>query len=104
MQKLTETEKREGEEGSSAADLDKALNSTLLQTLSFSKVQESGKKKGVGQEKYEEVFLLPEEVIARHRLSLAEIRALPRFSRYDPGEPSKVCACVLHLTVLITHH
>ena len=33
---------------------------------------------------------LPLEVLERNSLSEAEIRALPRFADYTPGEPSKV--------------
>ena len=33
---------------------------------------------------------LPVQVIERNRLSMAEIRALPRFRDYSPGTPSKV--------------
>lgn len=33
---------------------------------------------------------LPREVVARNRLTEAEIRALPRFRRYSTGEPTKV--------------
>ena len=33
---------------------------------------------------------LPVQVIERNRLSVAEIRALPRFRDYSPGAPSKV--------------
>ena len=36
------------------------------------------------------VPLLPVPVIERHKLTPAEIRALPRFGKYDPGTPSKV--------------
>ena len=50
---------------------------------------------GVGQVQFEGVPLLPIEVIKRHRLSLQEIKALPRFSGYDLGKPSKVCFLLL---------
>lgn len=33
---------------------------------------------------------LPVEVLERNRLSAAEIRAVPRFTNYAQGEPSKV--------------
>ena len=33
---------------------------------------------------------LPIQVIERNRLSVAEIRALPRFKDYSPGVPTKV--------------
>ena len=33
---------------------------------------------------------LPVQVIERNRLSVPEIRALPRFKDYNPGVPSKV--------------
>ena len=36
---------------------------------------------------------LPVQVIERNRLSVAEIRALPRFRDYSPGAPSKVGSC-----------
>ena len=36
------------------------------------------------------IIFLPPQVIERNRLSEAEIRALPRFNKYSPGEPSKV--------------
>lgn len=39
-----------------------------------------------------EVPVLPEQVILRHRLSVAEIRELPRFHDYQPGHPTKVRA------------
>lgn len=38
----------------------------------------------------EPVTCVPEEEILRSRLSKEEIRSLPRFSSYSPGEPSKV--------------
>lgn len=41
---------------------------------------------------------LPVQVIERNRLSLDEIRKLPRFEDYTPGLPSKVGACVVYLT------
>ena len=34
---------------------------------------------------------LPVQVIERHRLSVEQLKALPRFKDYHPGEPSKVC-------------
>lgn len=36
---------------------------------------------------------LPLEVLERNRLSETEIRAIPRFANYTPGEPSKVGSC-----------
>lgn len=38
----------------------------------------------------EEVAFLPEEEIAKNRLTEKEIRRIPQFSSYNPGEPSKV--------------
>ncbi|XP_046852262.1 RNA-binding protein 41-like [Xenia sp. Carnegie-2017] len=38
----------------------------------------------------ERIIPLDEEVIKRHRLTLNEIRALPRFKEYEPGIPSRV--------------
>lgn len=38
---------------------------------------------------------LPVQVIERNRLSLEEIRKLPRFEDYTPGLPSKVGGCGL---------
>uniref|UniRef100_A0ABM5EVN3 RNA-binding protein 41 n=1 Tax=Pogona vitticeps TaxID=103695 RepID=A0ABM5EVN3_9SAUR len=38
----------------------------------------------------EAVALVPEEEIVRNRLSVDEIRRMPRFSSYAPGEPSEV--------------
>ena len=43
-----------------------------------------------GEEKGGVVQPLPREVVARNRLTEAEIRALPRFRRYSTGEPTKV--------------
>ena len=34
---------------------------------------------------------IPESVIVTYRLSVGEIRQLPRFQEYEPGEPNKVC-------------
>ena len=33
---------------------------------------------------------LPVQIIERNRLSVAEIRALPRFKDYSPGTPNEV--------------
>ena len=38
----------------------------------------------------DEVPVLPEQVILRHKLSVAEIRELPRFRDYQAGHPTKV--------------
>lgn len=42
-----------------------------------------------------QVLPLPLEVIERNRRTVAEIRALPRFKDYTPGEPNKVCTLSL---------
>ena len=39
---------------------------------------------------------LPVQVIERNRLSVEEIRKLPRFEDYSPGLPSKVSRCTLN--------
>lgn len=46
----------------------------------------------------EPVKFVPEEEIWKNRLSEEELRRIPRFSSYSPGEPSKVgpqlhCGC-----------
>lgn len=38
----------------------------------------------------ERVLPLDEEVIKRHRLTLDDIRAIPRFKDYQPGSPNEV--------------
>lgn len=45
---------------------------------------------GVSQQYTSSIPLLPEEVILRHKLTLAEIRSLPRFGKYDSGTPSNI--------------
>ena len=37
---------------------------------------------------------LPLQIIERHKLTVAQLKARPRFRDYCPGEPSKVCMCV----------
>lgn len=37
------------------------------------------------------VEFVPEEEICKNRLSEEELRSIPRFSSYNPGDPSKVC-------------
>ena len=44
---------------------------------------------------------LPVQVIERNRLSLEEIRKLPRFGDYAPGLPAKVGACAVQGTLLV---
>lgn len=39
----------------------------------------------------EPVEFVPEEEICKNRLSEEELRNIPRFSSYHPGEPNKVC-------------
>lgn len=39
----------------------------------------------------EPVEFIPEEEICKNRLSEEELRNIPRFSSYHPGEPNKVC-------------
>lgn len=39
----------------------------------------------------EPVEFVPEEEICKNRLSEEELRNIPRFSSYQPGEPNKVC-------------
>jgi len=39
----------------------------------------------------EPVAFVPEEEICKNRLSEEELRSIPRFSSYRPGEPNKVC-------------
>lgn len=45
-----------------------------------------------GEEDATTIIPLPSQVVERNRLSETEIRALPKFSNYSPGEPSKVQA------------
>lgn len=40
----------------------------------------------------EPVEFVPEEEICKNRLSEEELRNIPRFSSYRPGEPNKVCS------------
>ena len=44
---------------------------------------------------------LPLEVIERNRLTVAEIRALPRFKDHTPGEPNKVHPLAVYLRMLL---
>ena len=77
------------------------MNSVVLDSLSTTASLQKEKKekkaenkeKGVGQGRCGGVTLLPVEVIARHRLSLSEITAMPHFRDYERGIPSKVCVC-----------
>lgn len=39
----------------------------------------------------EPVEFIPEEEICKNRLSEEELRNIPRFASYHPGEPNKVC-------------
>ena len=39
----------------------------------------------------DDVESTPEEDIVQHRLSMEQIRELPRFHNYEAGEPNKVC-------------
>ena len=77
------------------------MNSVVLDSLSTiaslqkeKKEKAENKEKGVGQGRCGGVTLLPVEVIARHRLSLSEITAMPHFRDYERGVPSKVCVFV----------
>ena len=47
----------------------------------------------------ERIIPLDEEVIKRHRLTLNEIRALPRFKEYEPGIPSRVSLSVTVMAI-----
>ena len=68
--------------------------STIASLKSEKKKKAENKEKGVGQGRCGDVPLLPVEVIARHRLSLSEITAMPHFRDYEHGIPSKVCVFV----------
>ena len=96
LQKLAEH--KEAVDGIRASsNISKAVDSVILDSLSTSDVLHRTEEKtnktemGVGQDHCEGVPLLPVEVIKRHRLSLQEIKALPRFSGYELGKLSKVC-------------
>ena len=53
---------------------------------------------------------IPDHVITRYRLSLDEIKQLPRFADYQKGEPSNVSDCTsivffyIHLKIIATPH
>ena len=49
----------------------------------------------------EPVLPLDEEVIKRHRLSLEQIHAIPRFKDYQPGHPTEVLCIFSAVNVLV---
>ena len=57
----------------------------------------------------ERVETIPEEVISKYKLTTDQIRELPRFKNYDPGQPSKVntiseAPSILILSIIIMPH
>ena len=52
---------------------------------------------------YDGIEPIPVEIIERYRLTMSQIRDLPRFKDYDPGTPSQVRECFF-LFLLLFHN
>lgn len=76
-----------GTEEPSLPDQEEQAGQAASPSVSAAKPQQSPPRPVVIKEPVE---FVPEEEILRNRLSEEELRKIPRFSSYQPGEPSKV--------------